>query len=66
MRLYGSHGIPELWIVDLPHRCVHVYTEPKHHGYATGVTLTSAGILAPTALPDVEIPVSELGLHLLG
>jgi Uma2 family endonuclease len=64
-RLYGGHGIPELWIVDLPHRRVHVHTAPNPDGYATVTTLTPDDTIVPTTLPDVEIPVSELRLDLL-
>lgn len=31
--LYASHGVPELWIVDLSERIIEVQTEPSTHGY---------------------------------
>jgi Uma2 family endonuclease len=58
--LYGGLGVPEVWVVDLPHWRVHVYTDPKDHGYATKTVRTSEDVLVPTAFPDVEIAVSEL------
>jgi Uma2 family endonuclease len=63
--LYARSGVPEVWVVDLPHRRIHVYTDPKDDGYATTSVLTQKDALTPIALPDVEIPVSDLGLNLL-
>lgn len=63
--LYGSHGISEVWVVDLPQRSVHVCTDPTNEGYATTATLTTGDTLVPTAFPDVEIPVRDLGLDRL-
>lgn len=63
--LYARSGVPEVWVVDLPHRRIHVCTDPKDDGYATTTVLTQEDALAPIALPDVEIPVSDLGLNLL-
>jgi Uma2 family endonuclease len=60
--LYGRLEVPEVWVVDLPHGRVRVYTEPKDDGYATRAVLTPSDTLVPTAFPDVEIPVDVLRL----
>src|SRR6187402_753596 len=33
-RLYASCGVPEYWIVNLPERCIEVYTRPEGNAYA--------------------------------
>lgn len=63
--LYARHGIPEVWVVDLVDRRVHVHTEPTGDGYTTVTTLTSNDVLVPTAFPDVQLPVHDLGLERL-
>jgi Uma2 family endonuclease len=60
--LYASLEVPEVWVVNLPQRRVHVYTEPGDGGYATETVRTSKDSLVLTAFPDVEIPLRELGL----
>lgn len=64
--LYGRLGVPETWVVDLPRRRVHVYADPKHDGYGTTTTRMARDVLVPTAFPDVEIAVRDLGLDRLG
>lgn len=60
--LYGTLGVPEAWVVDIPGHRVHVYTDPKEGGYGSHTVLTTKDTLVPTAFPEVEIPVSELRL----
>jgi Uma2 family endonuclease len=64
--MYASVGVPEVWVVDLPHRQVHVFADPKEDGYATMVTRSPEDVLVPAAFPDVDIPVAELRLDQLG
>ncbi len=58
--LYASAGIPELWIVDLPHRAVHTYREPESMGYRLVRTLRPGERVAPLAFPERELEVAEL------
>jgi Uma2 family endonuclease len=64
--LYGRLGIPEAWVVDLPHRRIHVHTQPEASGYGAATTLTSGDTLVPTRLPDVKIAVGDLRLDRIG
>lgn len=59
--LYARHGVPEVWILNIPQRQIEVYREPGPLGYATQ-TIYTDGKLAPAAFPDAEIDVTEL-LH---
>ena len=59
LRAYARSGIAELWIVNLVHRQVEVYTEPHELGYAGKVILERDGVLAPRAFPDDLIAVAS-------
>ena len=50
--LYAAHGIPELWIVNLVHKQIEVYTEPHGAEYLTRTTQVLTGRLAPQHFPD--------------
>lgn len=60
--LYGGVGVPEVWVVDVQHNQVHVYTEPEGGAYATHIVRTVEDTLIPAAFPDVRIPIGELRL----
>ncbi len=58
--LYARCGIVEVWMFDLPGRCVEVYGEPLAGGYAHPLTVEPDGKLTPVAFPDITIPISEI------
>lgn len=60
--LYAQAGVPEVWLVDLPHRRVHVFTDPAGDRYGKRTTCTSKDTLRLAAFPDVEIAVRDLDL----
>lgn len=59
-RQYGSAGIPEYWVVDIPNRLLHVFRGPNQTGYADKATLTPEGEVRPIAAPDNPIRVADL------
>ena len=58
--LYARFGIAEVWVFNLPGRCVEVYSEPLAGGYARSLTVEPDGKLTPAAFPDINIPISEI------
>ena len=58
--LYARHNIPEMWLFDLNRRQVEIYAEPSPDGYAPMRIVGMDGILTPTALPQIAIPVSAV------
>jgi len=58
--LYARVGIPEVWIVDLAHAVVEVFREPREAGYAFAQRVERGGMIAPAALPDAAIAVTEI------
>lgn len=57
---YGSAGIPEYWVVDIPNRLLHVFREPTATGYASEVILTTEDEVRPLAAPDAAVRVADL------
>jgi Uma2 family endonuclease len=58
--LYAQAGIPEVWVVDVPHTLVEVYRDPTPTGYATQTTVKLGGTVSPVLFPDVVLKTSEL------
>ncbi len=58
--LYAAAGIPEVWIVDLGQRAVEVATGPRPDGYAQVRRAEQGDTLAPGALGDIVVTVSDL------
>ncbi len=57
--LYARHAVPKVWIVDLPGRLVEVCRGPGPDGHTERRRLT-AGMIAPTLVPGIEIDVAAL------
>ena len=57
--IYGHHGIPETWLVDVQRSVVTVYRQPSADGYLS-VTEIDSGSVAPGCLPDVAIALRDL------
>jgi len=58
---YAAAGLPELWIVRLPHQDVRVCREPKADGsWGSEVLVKGEDRLAPLAAPELAIPAKAL------
>ena len=57
--LYAKHGIPEVWILNVPQRQLEVYRLPQAGAYQER-SVHKAGSVAPVAFPDAGIEVGEL------
>ena len=58
--LYARSGIPEVWVVDINARAIHVFREPDESGYRSTFVARVPERVACEALPEVAIQVSEL------
>ena len=59
LALYASHGILEVWIVDLVGRAVEIGRTPSAAGYAERLRL-SDGDVSPALVPGLTIGLAEL------
>lgn len=57
--LYAKHGIPEVWILNVPQRQLEVYRLPEAGAYQEK-TVFRSGSVAPAAFPDAGIEVGGL------
>lgn len=57
--LYAAAGIPEVWIVDIPHRRVLVHRRPDGDLYREALVIDQ-GEIAPVAFPDLTISIDEI------
>ncbi|HXH23254.1 MAG TPA: Uma2 family endonuclease [Dehalococcoidia bacterium] len=60
MPLYARAGVPECWLVDIPHSEIHVFTAPSPDGYKSVATFAGADAIAPAAFPEIRARVEEI------
>lgn len=59
-RVYARAGISEVWLVNLPEQRVETYADPHRARYRRTHVARSGAALAPGALPDLSLPVSQV------
>ena len=60
LRLYANCAIPEYWVVNLPERCIEVYTRPTPGAYAGVERYERGQSIRLVAFPDVAFAVSDI------
>jgi Uma2 family endonuclease len=58
--LYARHGIPEVWIVDLENRELHIFRSPAEGCYLDVESIPDPGVMTPALLPEVSVNLSGL------
>jgi Uma2 family endonuclease len=53
--LYAKHGIPELWVVDVPDRRLHVFRQPRDGRYAERFVAETDTLPIPTLPKRVDL-----------
>jgi Uma2 family endonuclease len=60
---YAVHGIGEVWLINVPERCVELYRQPHSEEQRyQNVQRVERGTVAAQAIPEVRLPLSELFL----
>ena len=57
---YGSAGIPEYWVVDIPNRLLYVFRQPNEGGYGSETVLTHEDEVRPLFAPNDAVRVADL------
>lgn len=60
LRLYASCTVPEYWVVNLPERCIEVYTGPSPGAYARVTRYERGQVIPLVAFPDLSFAVSDI------
>jgi Uma2 family endonuclease len=58
--LYAEQGIGDVWIIDIDGEVIEVYREPTPAGYRRVDRLDRGASIAPDALPDIVLSVSDI------
>jgi Uma2 family endonuclease len=61
--LYARHGIPELWIVDLPGGRIHFYRAPAKGKYTSVSSSADPGLTPIASLPGAAVDLAPLAQH---
>ena len=59
-RLYARCGLPEYWILALPHARLEVYRDPGEDGYRSVSIHETGDSVAPRGCPEARIAVDDL------
>jgi Uma2 family endonuclease len=60
LRLYASHGVVEVWIVDINHEVILVHRLPSGDSYQVIGTRRRGDQIAVAAFPKIEFAVEEI------
>jgi Uma2 family endonuclease len=60
MSLYARHGVPELWVVDVENKQLHVFRNPAGATYGEFITTDERGVMPISALPGTTVDLSLL------
>ena len=60
IRLYASCAVPEYWVVNLPERCIEVYTGPVPGAYSHVEKYQPGQSIRLLAFPDLSFAVSDV------
>ena len=58
--LYATAGVEELWVVDVPSRTLHRFTDPAPEGYKERKVLTGNEQVTPRKVPGKSLYVRDL------
>ncbi|MGH9893640.1 MAG: Uma2 family endonuclease, partial [bacterium] len=58
--LYGRHGIPEVWLIDVEGRTLTIFEAPADGQYRDERRVDPLGLLTPKALPGIEVDLSRM------
>ena len=56
---YARANVPELWVVDIPHRRLHRFSQPSPDGYLNRTTVAEEDTISPELIPNLRMPVRE-------
>ena len=59
LALYARHGVPEVWLIDLPGRTVEICREPGPEGYGARQRLMS-GSVTPVLVSGLAVDLADL------
>jgi Uma2 family endonuclease len=59
-KLYAQAAITDYWVVDIPHRQVHIFRDPTPNGYTSHLILTEPQTISPLAFPEINLSIGSI------
>lgn len=59
-KLYAQAGITDYWVLDIPHRQLHIFRNPTTTGYSSHLILSQDQQISPLAFPNVILALENL------
>jgi Uma2 family endonuclease len=59
-KLYAQAGITDYWVIDIPHRQVHIFRNPTSTGYTSHLILTEPQTASPLAFPAITLSIGSI------
>ena len=60
--LYASHGVRELWAIDVETLQTHIFTKPSPEGYLERHLIEPSEVLSPSFAPEIAVKMGALPL----
>jgi Uma2 family endonuclease len=60
MSLYATHGVTELWVIDVNRKRLHLFRQPVGAKYAEVSSQDTLGVMSIASLPGVAVDLSSL------
>jgi Uma2 family endonuclease len=61
-KLYASHGVKELWAIDVETLQTHIFTKPSDEGYLERRLVEPSEVLAPSFAAEIAVKMGALEL----
>jgi Uma2 family endonuclease len=61
-KLYASHAVVELWVIDVESLQTHIFTRPSEEGYLERRVVEASDELVPEFAPEIAVRMAELPL----
>ena len=60
LRLYARATVPEYWVIDIPHECIHVYRAPLGDGFSSATRHERGSTIKPLRAGGPPVDVSQI------
>lgn len=59
VELYARHAIPEYWVIDVEHRRIEAFADPRDGTFSSRL-LVSSGCIAPATYPERTVALDDI------
>jgi Uma2 family endonuclease len=59
-KIYAKANITDYWVIDIPHRQVHIFRDPTSTGYTSHLILTEPQSVSPLAFPGIKLSIISI------